>query len=342
MKTAPSDAHLVALNCGLSPYADPMVCDDMKGPHSLFGEIRRLPRCLSGWFDACGAGVVCSAERAEYLHSITMWEEGAAVSAAAEFSVAATTYAVGNCTSTFDVAWRLMERAFLPEWGGVIAATQKSGRGQVRRHWHSPRGNLYVSFRLPGHPLLQGDAAAIVVSYLLVESFSRMGFTLQLKWPNDLLSMDGKKVAGLLLEERNGVLMAGLGVNLAEVPSPGEMRADRATEAAVLFPDDSSAQEEPLAPFPLWRRLQETCMELFEQWRHLPLPDVLGCASRHMAWRGQNVLLSDGDTLPAAGVCLGLGARGGVLLALPGGGVQEFLSGSLSRPAHGSSRPFFQ
>ena len=330
MHKAPSLARLIALNCGLSPYAAPLVCDDMKGPQSLFGEIRRLPRCLSGWFDSCHGKVACPAERAEYLQSITMWEENSAVPAAADFSVAATTYVVGTCTSTFDVAWRLVERDFLPEWGGVLAAAQREGRGQVRRRWHSPRGNLYVSFLLPDHPLLQGDAAAVVAGYMLTAGFARLGFSLQLKWPNDLLTLEGKKVAGLLLEERNGLLVAGLGVNLAEIPSSGEMRADRATEAAILFPDDSSAQDEPLAPFPLWRELQHSCMELFAQWQHLPLADVLNSASRYMAWKGKTVVLHDGDAHPVSGVCLGFGPRGGVSLALPNGGTQEFLCGSLS------------
>jgi BirA family biotin operon repressor/biotin-[acetyl-CoA-carboxylase] ligase len=51
------------------------------------------------------------------------------------------------------------------------------------------------------------------------------GLPLLLKWPNDLL-LDGRKLAGILLERQGDRVVAGFGVNLAAAPDlPGSAAA---------------------------------------------------------------------------------------------------------------------
>ena len=172
--------------------------------------------------------------------------------AAAFFDVPAPVYLCDEVTSTFAVAHALAQKGMLPEWGAVLAASQTDGRGQLRRRWESPRGNLYVSFRLPDVPLFHTGAAALVTGVLLAMAFSRLGYPLRLKWPNDLLNRNSAKAAGILLENRGGVLLAGVGINLRMLPDAEQLRSDRATPAGLLLLSDGKPS--PLSPFALWPR----------------------------------------------------------------------------------------
>ena len=73
-----------------------------------------------------------------------------------------------------------------------------------------------------------------------------LGDSLRLKWPNDLVTPEGDKVAGLLAERTGDVVIIGLGANLywetpppgmaAVVPSdPGPERAREAQSGNVLL-----------------------------------------------------------------------------------------------------------
>ena len=66
-----------------------------------------------------------------------------------------------------------------------------------------------------------GSAASTVTGAMLAATLGKLGFAVRLKWPNDLVVQDGDapaKVAGILLEERAGVLLAGIGINVAWAP----------------------------------------------------------------------------------------------------------------------------
>lgn len=361
--------QLIALLHGLPPHTEALDCEDLKGPRSLFGESASVPKPLRA-DDERRARTGQSGARADICsRSLVLWEDAGnlrpadvarrilgpdnALSSAPNRSgldVPVSTYIAGRCTSTFNLAWHLLENDLLPEWGAVLCSCQTEGRGQLRRTWHSPRGNLYVSFRLPRDPNLQGDAASLVVGGLLAGAFESLGFPLSLKWPNDLLLSETSKVGGLLLEERNGALLAGLGVNLAESPSAALLRADRAAPAAVLLPcharnslranacgpdagteEGGSENEEPLAPFGLWRHLVSAAILGYTRSvQGQSLPRVLAGFSRLLAWRERWVTLTEADGSSFSGWHQGLGETGGLRLLSADGRSHEFFSGSLS------------
>ncbi|GDX81222.1 hypothetical protein LBMAG42_30330 [Deltaproteobacteria bacterium] len=104
----------------------------------------------------------------------------------------------------------------------VIAGAQTAGRGRLGRVWASEPGeNLLMSvvLRPPGPlaeaPLLTlGAAAGLAVA-----------FGLYVKWPNDLVTREGRKVGGILAEletkgEGIGVVILGLGLNVNQVGFP--------------------------------------------------------------------------------------------------------------------------
>jgi BirA family biotin operon repressor/biotin-[acetyl-CoA-carboxylase] ligase len=103
----------------------------------------------------------------------------------------------------------------------VTAAAQTAGRGRQGRTWTAPPGRALlcsVIVRDPPRmlPLLTGVAVAETV-----------GRGAQLKWPNDVL-VEGRKVAGILVEgrpqERWAVVGIGLNVALAPDDFPPELR----------------------------------------------------------------------------------------------------------------------
>jgi BirA family biotin operon repressor/biotin-[acetyl-CoA-carboxylase] ligase len=92
----------------------------------------------------------------------------------------------------------------------VTATEQTAGRGRQGRSWVAPPGRallLSLIVRPPGRllSLAAGVAAAEVA-----------GPAAQIKWPNDVL-LDGRKVAGILVEARpqDGWAVLGIGVNVA-------------------------------------------------------------------------------------------------------------------------------
>lgn len=319
---------LIALSRGLPPFAEPLVCADMRGPLSLFGEVSILPKPMGYWKSPVFASLEAF-ERQALSGALLLCDSTSHVNAQECRLLPATLYLAGAVSSTFDVAWRLHALGLMPPWGGVLASCQREGRGQVRRGWHSPLGNLFITFRLPDSPLFRTQAAAVLVGAIIAQGLCRLGYSAGMKWPNDLLSLDGKKVGGILLEERHGVLMAGMGLNLVEAPPPSEMREGHACPAGVLLPDDDEKRS-LAAPFPLWLDLVRECMDIFAtQYAEAPLEQALALAEEQLVWRSQPVeLVEEGEDV-VQGTCLGLGPQGGVLVRTRAGAVCELTSGQL-------------
>ncbi len=136
-------------------------------------------------------------------------------------------------------------RAALAESGrdglAVVADLQTAGRGRRGRSWISPAGsNLLVSLALrpaiAGHLAgLLGISAALAVRDACATLVPNAG--LAIRWPNDLVDRDGRKVAGLLVETalEGGALaeaVIGIGINVNWLPA--DMPAEIASSASSL------------------------------------------------------------------------------------------------------------
>ena len=100
---------------------------------------------------------------------------------------------------------------------GAIATTdhQTGGRGRRGRSWvEAPATAVLVSVLLrppPSLPAPQLSLVGGVAAALAVED--ALGLAAQIKWPNDVM-VDRRKVAGVLAEARDGVVVLGIGVNV--------------------------------------------------------------------------------------------------------------------------------
>ena len=110
----------------------------------------------------------------------------------------------------------------------IFASSQKYGQGQLGRHWHSPKGGVWVSAAINRKDCNTNNSElyGLAVALAMVETFERIGVDVKIKWPNDLL-FEGKKLAGILprLFSRGGeirLFRVGVGLNVFNnVPKEG-------------------------------------------------------------------------------------------------------------------------
>ena len=139
---------------------------------------------------------------------------------------------LGSVGSTMDEARRLA-RGGAPEWSAVLSERQTAGRGRRGRAWQSPAGSgLYLSLVLrPDLPLSSLGLLPLLVGACLQRAVhAQTGWVGLLKWSNDLLAPDGRKLAGVLLESEieDGAakfVVLGIGINVRVQDFPPELNA---------------------------------------------------------------------------------------------------------------------
>lgn len=121
-------------------------------------------------------------------------------------------------SSTQDVV-RAWAAAGEPHGRALIADGQVAGRGRLGRRWEAAPGDaLLLSVLL--RPGLRVDRLPLLALAAAVAVREACGPALRIKWPNDLLAPDGRKVAGLLAEVEGDAVVLGVGVNLVAAPLP--------------------------------------------------------------------------------------------------------------------------
>jgi BirA family transcriptional regulator, biotin operon repressor / biotin---[acetyl-CoA-carboxylase] ligase len=165
----------------------------------------------------------------------------------------------------------------VPHGALVTAGEQTSGRGRQGRTWIAPPGRALLGSLVlreppPLLPLIAGIAVAAAV-----------GPGALLKWPNDIL-LDGRKVAGILVEsrpqERWAVLGIGLNVALRKSDFPPELRG--------------RAGSMELGPAAIEPTLTAVLQEL-ERWIAAPPQQVIDAVRDRDALRGRSVRWADGE-----------------------------------------------
>ena len=141
----------------------------------------------------------------------------------------------------------------------VVADYQSAGRGRFDRRWVAPAGTALL-FSVLLRPALAGPGAlaperghlvVAAVSLAVADAAQEVaGARLALKWPNDLLGPDGRKVAGVLAEvaaeprgtgrvaKGGGAIVVGVGLNVSWAPEGAtslEALAGRAVDRDALL-----------------------------------------------------------------------------------------------------------
>lgn len=112
--------------------------------------------------------------------------------------------------------------------GTVVAAhEQTAGQGRLGRSWHSPpRTGLYFTQILrPDLPPAELPVVTLALGVAVADALQTFaGFAVDLRWPNDVLTLGtGKKLAGILAQLEGDAVLAGIGLNVSQPEFPEEL-----------------------------------------------------------------------------------------------------------------------
>lgn len=192
---------------------------------------------------------------------------------------------------------RLLAGRGAPHGTLVTATAQSAGRGRQGRIWTAPPGRaLLMSLVLRDPPRLLPLMAAVATAEVVGEAA-------RIKWPNDVL-LEGRKVAGILVEGRPqeawAVLGIGLNVAVRQQDFPPELR-----ETAAGLGLEPSAVEPTL----------ETLLRAIERALALPSAEALEAWRARDALRGRRIAWNGGE-----GTAAGLDGEGRLVVDLDSGG----------------------
>jgi BirA family biotin operon repressor/biotin-[acetyl-CoA-carboxylase] ligase len=117
-----------------------------------------------------------------------------------------------------------------PDRTALAAEDQAAGRGRFDRTWTSPpRAGLTFSVLLrPTAPMPVWGWLPLLAGVALHEAVdATTGVSTALKWPNDLLAADGRKLAGILAQTAGPAVVIGIGLNVDTTAD--ELPVDTAT-----------------------------------------------------------------------------------------------------------------
>jgi BirA family transcriptional regulator, biotin operon repressor / biotin---[acetyl-CoA-carboxylase] ligase len=180
----------------------------------------------------------------------------------------------------------------LPE--GATAATnhQTAGRGRMGRRWETPPGTALLASvvlhppaerHLPELSLVAALAAAEAVE-------GATGLTAQVKWPNDVM-LNRRKVAGILSELSDGVVVVGIGINVNQTRE--ELPSDVPTEPGSLLTLTGRTHDRAALLGSLLFRLER----IYDGWRHGGLSDLYAEIGARDFLRGRRITVDGAEAV---------------------------------------------
>lgn len=207
--------------------------------------------------------------------------------------------------------------------GDVFTADeQTAGRGRLDHKWLSPPGeNLMMSAVVstaglaPEHAATLPLVAGLAVARALA---AKWGLSPRLKWPNDVLAGDGRKIAGILCERDGDNVIVGIGVNVNQRKFLPEIE-NRAVSISLLLENKGSVPMGNKGSVPTCRVRDAVLDELgalLGRWRVGGLASLIAeiAAFDYLNGRFVAVRQTDDDPEPVTGVCHGISADGSLLV----------------------------
>jgi BirA family biotin operon repressor/biotin-[acetyl-CoA-carboxylase] ligase len=262
------------------------------------------------------------------------------------------TYTFGqNVVYTEQTGSTNTELKKLARWGapeGLLYLTEEQlvGRGRLeRRRYAPPRSSLLMSLLFRPGDFIQPNQAqqlTMLCALALVDAIeAETELDPRLKWPNDLIWTDGKKLAGILTEleldqERLSWVIVGIGLNVnidfvklgQEAGSTGKSGngspplSKKATSLSMILGRDTSVDR-----LPILQKYLANVERRYEALRQGELPHQEW--SRQLAGLGQPVAVVGPDRT-YTGTMTGVDENGALLLEQSDGSVITILAGDVS------------
>ncbi len=199
-----------------------------------------------------------------------------------------------------------------PEGAVAVADHQTAGRGRLGRRWLAPAGTaIQASVVLRPPPARHLPQLSLVGGLAVAETVEdALDLSAQIKWPNDVM-VDRRKVAGILAEARNDVVVLGIGLNVNQTRD--DLPADAKLAPASLRTVDGVER----ARAPLLADLLARLERHYVAWREHGLDAVFAGLGARDFLRGRRVTV-DGRSDVADGI-----DRAGRLLLASGQAVES-------------------
>lgn len=124
-------------------------------------------------------------------------------------------YYFDSVPTTMSIAWQYPVNSL------IVAKEQTAGKGKPGRQWISTRGNLFCSYKiLRQSSTFHSEHLAIIYGLKILQLsqwLTNYQATFHFKYPNDVY-MNGKKLAGVLVECMDQYAVIGIGVNINNAP----------------------------------------------------------------------------------------------------------------------------
>ena len=202
-----------------------------------------------------------------------------------------------------------------PEGLWLRADAQDGGRGRLGRIWESPSGNLFASTIVRLRDTDPSPASlAFVTAVAVFDAVRHMApqVPICVKWPNDILTPDGAKLCGVLLERASDAVVVGIGLNLVWHPQNLERKVTDLLTLGATPPDAQTAVEIVAEVFArylaIWR--QSGVEVIVRHWE----------ARAHPRGTALSAKLPDGEHLD--GLYAGLNEDGALQLRLADGSIR--------------------
>lgn len=183
------------------------------------------------------------------------------------------------------------------------------------RNWESPVGNLFVSTIVR---LRDTDPAASTLAFVAALATHDMvrqiapHLVIQIKWPNDLLSDDGAKLCGILLERAGDAIVVGIGANLVWHPANLDREVSDLLTLGATPPNPQAAVEMLAEIFQRWLAI----------WRDIGLSSVIREWQTRAHPKGSALAANLPDGEQVQGLYVGLSEDGALQLRLADGSIR--------------------
>ncbi len=202
-----------------------------------------------------------------------------------------------------------------------IARCQSGGRGRRGRSFVSAEGGIYFSIALPANGSFDTELVTTRAATGIARAIESLGFSVGIKWVNDLF-VNGKKVVGILTEgvvnlEENCIsdVIIGIGTNYTTRTFPEDLQ----NICTSLFPDS----EAPLS------RSEFAAREIEETIRSIYDPNYLEEYRRRCFVLGKEVMvLKMNASIPATAI--DLDERAHLVVRYADGSIEHLSSGEVS------------
>jgi BirA family transcriptional regulator, biotin operon repressor / biotin---[acetyl-CoA-carboxylase] ligase len=222
-----------------------------------------------------------------------------------------------SCASTMDEA-RARAGDGAPHLTTIWAETQTAGRGRQGRVWQGQAGyGLYftVIARINLEPEQYGLIPLLAGAILCSSVRDLTGVQASLKWPNDLLAADGRKLAGILVERdaKSSSFLIGIGLNVRQQP----------------FDLPAASLEEFCEPVDRVALLLEVLARLNDELLEVTPERTLELWTASQCTLGQQVRITQMDGVSFDGLALEI-TPNGALRVQTTSGIREVSSGEVS------------